>query len=323
MTSTKTSTRIRTEHGNRTIRALVAIGAILASIAAADTAAAEPQSLVVRIPAAAQAELRREVARARAVDVRPFVTVQGIITSAETAHARARGRRAPIALYLAKLGPSALMPMLEMLALDAPKGISAKAAPAIRRDLIEAVGLLRDPRALPVLTAILDDTSADEDTTRTAAEAVARLGTDEAATRILRALDASTGARARAILAGMGECRRARVAEAIAARLRTATDDETARVAARSLGRAGNAWAWQTMTDRAEESRVRELAARALVTAFVQRQGEARTAADNALMVVDAPQTPALIEEAKKGASPETVRALDELAARFARNPSR
>jgi hypothetical protein len=316
-------TSTSTKHRRRSIRAFAAIGALLASVAVAGTAAAEPQAAVVRLPPAAKVELARDVARARAADVRPFVAVQQIVASAETAHARARGRRAPIALYLAKLGPSALMPMLEMLALDAPKGVSAKAARTIRRDLVEAVGLLRDPRALPVLSAILDDASADEDTTRTAAEAIARLGTDEAATRIIRALETATDDRARAILGGMGECRRARVADAIAVRLRSATDEATARVAARSLGRAGNAWAWRTMADRTEESRVREIAARALVAAFVQRDGEARTAADNALMVVDAPQTPALIEEAKKGAPAETVKALDELAARFAKNPSR
>lgn len=315
--------RTSTVHRIRNIRALVSIGVLLTSVAAAGAAGAEPPSTVVRIPANAKVELRREVTHARAADARPFVTVQGIVTSAEAAHARARGRRAPIALYLAKLGPSALMPMLEMLALDAPRGVSAKAAPAIRRDLVEAVGLLRDPRALPVLSAILDDASVDEDTTRTAAEAVARLGTEEAATRIIGALDASTGDRARAILGGMGECRRARVADAIAARLRAAGDDATARVAARSLGRAGNAWAWKTAADRTEEPRVREIAARALVAAFVVRDGEARTAADHALMVVDAPQTPALIQEAKKGASAETAKALDDLAARFANNPSR
>src|SRR5690606_1028409 len=106
---------------------------------------------------------------------------------------------------LAKLGPSALMPMLELLAVDPPRGIPAASAPGIRRDLIEAVGLLKDARALPVLSAILDDTTEDAETTRTVAEAVARIGTEEAATRILAALDASRGDRTRAILAGMGD----------------------------------------------------------------------------------------------------------------------
>jgi HEAT repeat protein len=213
--------------------------------------------------------------------------------------------------------------MLEMLAVDPPRGIPAASAPGVRRDLIEAVGLLKDARALPVLTSILDDSTEDAETTRTVAEAVARIGTDEAATQLLAALDASKGERTRAILAGMGDCRRLRVTEALASHLRATSDESMARAAARSLGRAGNAWAWKTVADRSEEARIRQTAARALVDAYVRRDGEARYAASNALMVVDAPETPALIAEAKKGASSESVKALDALAERFARNPSR
>jgi hypothetical protein len=269
------------------------------------------------------AELRRDVAQARTVDPRSFVAVSGIVSHAAENDARARGRKAPIALYLAKLGPSALMPMLEMLALDAPHGVQAETAPALRRDLIEAVGLLRDARGLPVLASILEDKTEDAATTRAVAEAVARIGTDAAATHILTALATATGDRARSIVAGMGECRRLRVTEALAVQLRTTTDEATARAAARSLGRAGNAWVWQTETDRSEEVRIREAAARALVDAYVRRDGEARDAASNALMVVDAPQTPALIADARKGASADTNKALDTLATRFTNNPSR
>ena len=302
----------------------LAAGLLFAAVGFTSTADAAPSSATVgvRMPPKAVADLRRDVGQARAVDARPFVVVNGIVTAAPAADARARGRKAPVALYLAKLGPNALMPMLEMLALDAPHGVPAESAPAVRRDIIEAVGLLRDTRSLPVLTAILDDASEDDETTRTATEAIARLGTDEAVTRILSALDGSAAGRTRAILAGMGDCRRVKIAEAIAARLRS-TDEATARVAAKSLGRAGNAWAWKTAASRGEEAAVREAAARGLVGAFVRYTGEARTAADNALMVVDDPHTPALIAEAKNGVSPDTARALDALAARFANNPSR
>jgi HEAT repeat protein len=278
--------------------------------------------VALRMPAKAVADLRNDVARARTIDPRSFITVSGIVTHAPEANARARGRKAPVALYLAKLGPSALMPMLEMLAIDAPHGIPEESATAVRRDLIEAVGLLKDVRALPVLSAILTDTSEDTETTRTVTEAVARIGTEEAATHILGALAASNGERARAIVAGMGECRRLRVAEALATQLRETHDDATARAAARSLGRSGNAWAWKTLSDRGEESRIRTTAARALVDAYARREGEERDAASNALMVVDAPETPSLIAEAKRTASPEVARALDALADRFARNPT-
>lgn len=291
---------------------VIALGALVA-----------PETAFARAPAQALAQLREDVARARARDPRAFAAVSDVIAVAPDADSRARGRKAPIAQYLAKLGERALMPALEMLALDPPAFDTRVAAPDRRRDLIEAVGLLRDPRGLPVLFAILEDDGEDAETTFTVTEAIARIGTEEAATKILAALDRAHGERVHAILGGMGECRRPRTVQTLAERLRTATDTTTARIAARSLGRAGNAWAWQTLSDRSDEALIRETAARALVAAFVRNRGEARAAASNALMVVDAPQTPALIREAKSGAAPEDARALDVLDARFARNPAR
>ncbi len=302
---------------------LFGIAVAFALVGAASSAHAAPPALATRIPSARLAELKTDIAKARATDAKTFTIVNSIIQRAPEADARARGRKAATALTLAQLGPSALLPMLETLAVDAPQGLTAEQAKSVRRDVIEAVGLLRDAKALPVLGAILDDASEDVETTRTVTEAVARIGTDEAATRILTALDASTGDRSRAIVSAMGDCRRIRVTQALAGRLRSANDDATVRVASKALGRAGNAWAWKTLADRSEESRIRQTAAAALVEAFVKHDGEGRQAASNALMVVDAPETATLISDAKRGASPELVKALDALAARFARNPSR
>jgi HEAT repeat protein len=299
---------------------LLAVGAVQTLSAPAEAA---PVATSMRMPANRLAELKVQVAKARTLDARVFTNVNTIVNHAPEADARARGRKGATALVLAKLGPSALMPMLEMLAIDSPHGIPEESAASVRRDVIEAVGLLKDARALPVLDAILSDASEDAATTRTTAEAVARIGTDEAATKILAALDASTGERTHAIIAGMGDCRHLRVTEALATRLRTTNDAATARAAARSLGRAGNAWAWKTVADRSEENPIRTTSAKALLDSFVRRSGEERTAASNALMVVDAPETPALIAEAKRGASPDLAKALDALSARFARNPSR
>ncbi len=301
-------------------RYLVALGAALAAMTLGGSAAADPVA-AYRLPARSFAELRQDVARARAADPRPFAVVTDMISLAPEANARARARRAPIALYLARLGPSALLPILEKLAIDPPRGVPDDAAPLVRRDLIEAVGLLHDARGLPVLSAILEDASEDVETTRTTAEAIARIGTPDAAAKILTELGAAKPDRARAIVAGMGECRRFEITEALGERLRTATDDATALAATRSLGRAGNAWAWRASADRADETRIRSAAARALVAAFVARRGEAREAAAKALLVVDAPESTALIAEARRGATPETVTALDGLASRLARSP--
>lgn len=329
-----TRNMIMTKQGFRALVGLLVVAA--ASTATARSDAAHPpnaassaaprevfRTVKHRMTPALVVGLQQDVKRARALDARSFVAVTGIVSNVSELNARARGRKAPIALHLSRLGTNALMPVLEMLALDPPRGVPEAAAAGVRRDLIETAGLLKDARALPVLTSILGDVTEDYATTRTVTEAVARIGTQEAANHILEALEASTGDRKRAILAGMGECRHLRVTEALAAHLRSTNDEATARDLARALGRAGNSWAWQTRVDRQEEARIRETAARALVESFVRRGGEARNAASNALMVVDAKETPALLERAKKGASPELARELDALAARFANNPSR
>ncbi len=324
-------TRPSRPSGTSVSRRLLACGllacALAAGVAQPGRAHAAPNRAsvaLVRLPPQDLDALRREVAKARAVDERPFAELGKIVARAPEMNARARARKAPLAFHVAKLGPGALMPALEMLALQPPLGLPAEEMTAIRRDLMEAVGLLRDPRALKVLFAVMEDTSTDVETTRTATEAVARIGTDTAADAILAALARTTSdERTRALLAGMGECRRLRVTEALAERLRTTNDEQTARVAARALGRAGNAWVWPALADRHEEARIRETAARALVDAYVRHTGEARTATSNALMVVDAPETLALIAAAKTSATPEAARALDELGARFARNPAR
>lgn len=280
-------------------------------------------AVLLAIPALAHAApvkpsvaLKNDFARARQIDPAPFINVSTIVAAAPSAHAKARGRRAPVAQQLARLGTAATLPMLEKL--------TEEQSPVVRRDLIEALGLVGDARSTAVLGGIVRDAAEDADTTRTTAEALARIGTDEAAAHLLGALDASSGApiRTRALLGGMGELRKARVTEAIAARVRTG-DDDTVRIAARALGRAGNAWAWKTLADKSEETRVRETAAKALVAAFVAHTGEARTAASNALMVVDAAITPSLISDARATANAETEAALDQLAERFAHNPSR
>lgn len=273
-------------------------------------------------PTRVSTSLRSEIAAARAKDVRPFVAVSTIVQNAPAADARARNHKAPLALSFARLGPAGVLPMVELVAFGAPTGVPAETWPRIRREMVEALGVLRDARALPTLLSVLEDAAEDEKTTRTAAEAVARFGTPEAEARLVRALDGAGAERSRAILAGMGECRTPRVVAALATRLAATKDGATARAAVKSLGRAGSAWAWQTEADKTRAVEVRDEAARALVDAFVRWDGEVRTAASNALMVVDAPSTPTRIADAK-AAHPESAAALDALAARFAKNPTR
>jgi hypothetical protein len=278
-----------------------------------------------RLPPQTRTDLRASIDKARAVDPATFHEVRDLLSRARELDGHARGRKAPISLRLAQLGKRALLPMLELVAFDAPAlaaGETVTDRASVSRDLVEAIGLLRDPRAMPVLVALLAR-EGDFATTRTSAEAVARMDSDEAATALVSAVSKASGERATALLAGIGSCHRAVVARTLADRLAARPGDEVARHVMKSLGHVGSAWAWKTLADRGDEASSRETAARALVAAYVYYTGEARDGAAKALLVVDDPSTNALLEAARRGASGDAAVALDELARRFAQNPTR
>jgi hypothetical protein len=306
---------------------MITVASLLCGLALSASASASPGFAVdsTKLVASHRAALRTNIDKARLADPAAFHKVREIVAHAREADKQARGRKAPNSLRLAGLGSKGLMPMLELVAFDAPPlatGETAADRASVARDLIEAIGLLKDRRAMPVLVAILERES-DAATTRTAAEAVARMDSDEAANVLVANVEKATGDRATAILAGMGSCHRTLVARTLAARLAAHPDDASAHPIIKSLGHAGSAWAWKTLSDRTEEAATRETAARALVTVFVQYAGEAREAAAKALMVVDDAHTNAFIEAARRGAPADTAVALDELARRFASNPTR
>jgi len=278
-----------------------------------------------KLPPQTRTELRTNIDKARVSDPSAFREVRDIVAHAREADKKARGRKAATSLHLSSLGTKALLPMLELVAFDAaPLAANEKATDraSVNRDLVEAIGLLRDPRAMPVLVAVLARES-DFDTTRTAAEAIARQESDEAASTLVVALGKASGERATAILSGMGACHRAVIAKTLADRLGTRQDDTTARHVVKALGQVGNAWAWKTLSARGDEAASRETAARALVSAYVTYSGEVRETAAKALLVVDDAHTDALIEGARRGAAPDVALALDELARRVAQNPTR
>jgi hypothetical protein len=115
------------------------------------------------------------------------------------------------------------------------------------------------------------------------------------------------------------------VARALADALEARPAPEEARRLARSLGDAGSAWAWQTSGPgaRSEEGAVRRVAAEALVRAYLHYTGDVRRALSNAVLRVDAAETPSLIDAARLQAEPSQLAALDALAERLRRNPLR
>lgn len=280
------------------------------------------------LPAKTRDALRADIEKARAEVPALFTQVNDVAVRANESDAAARIQGAPLTLPLKALGPRALFPMLEMLAFDAraPRDLTPSAARALRLGLVEAVGIVRDARAVPVLGAVLDR-ERDEATTRAAAEALGRIGTSEAfdlvSAAIVKAEAAKDAPRARALYEGCGAFKRTAAAKLLGSRLAARPDEANARVLARALGTAGNAWAWQALSERGEEADTRDVAARALVSALTAYRGEARAAIEKAVLVVDAPITRSLLAEARKTATGDAATALDTLDRRVANNPAR
>ena len=170
-----------------------------------------------------------------------------------------------------RLGPAATLPMLEKLSTEQPA--------QVRRDLIEAVGLLRDKRGGRRWKDVLSDAAEEVDDAHDGG-GVARIGTDEAATHLVATLDGLTGSAASGDRARYHRRRHGRATEAPRhgdARGGAHGDDAMVRAAARASAAPANAWAWKTLADRSEEQKIRETAAAGVVDAFVAHDGEAGT----------------------------------------------
>jgi hypothetical protein len=275
----------------------------------------------------AREELATAIEAARQADQSPFERLAELRRDLPKLIARSRGQRPALTRILRAMGPHALYPMLERLAVAAePQGeLDDRAWTAWTVAMVDAVGSLRDSRAEPVLRAVLERSDLVSEVQRSAARALAKLGTDEVAERLVAMSRRDRPGRP-ALVAGMGHCRRLAVAGRLAELLASRPGPELAEAAARSLGDVGSLWAWRTPAaaeHAAEQEATRLTAARALVQALVDRDGAVRATAAKALLVVAHPATPALLADARRGADPATAAALDDIAERFARNPVR
>lgn len=275
-----------------------------------------------------QAVLLDQIARARQETPESFARVDAAVSQVAVLDARKRGTLAPVAPLFRELGPQALWPMVERIAFPPEKvqGLEQDSAKlALTVGLVEAVGELRDARLVPLWRDVLETSSETRlPVLRAAAGALARLETLEAAQTLI-ALARQGGPRGEAAQEKLGECRRWVVARELAAALEVQPEPETARRLARALGDVGSAWAWKTSgpTARAEEADVRRVAAEALVRALPRYPGDTRQALSNAVLRVDAPETPALIEAARRQVDSSGQAALDALAERLKHNPLR
>jgi HEAT repeat protein len=226
--------------------------------------------------------------------------------------ARKRGPLAPgIRPMLEALGPAALPELISAVGEPRDPSWTDSAVLAWQASVVEALGSLHDVQARPVFLKVLSDESQPYLVQRAAAEGLAKLGDVEALAPLI-GRDAVVG--------GIGSLRKPVTVQLLAAELEKHPPLARAKLIVSALSDVGNAWAWKTLRVRDEEMTTRNEAARVLVQAFVAYDADVRQAASNALMVVDAPASPALIAEARAvRGMPE----LETLALRVAKNPLR
>ncbi len=305
------------------IALLVTISLLWAGTAFADGVMLRPAAL----PSADRASLLTAVTKAKAADPAAFQMVAKLHVDVIELDAKKRGRLAAVTPALKAMRGRALFPILEQLALDGlPRGDrNGSAWLAWRLGLLEALGSIRDARSASVLSAILTGNETSYPLVRAAAQALGKLGSTQAASKLItmsRIQDKKT----RGIIAGMGHCRRAMVASRLAEIMSGARSDADVELYARALGDVANSWAWQTplIAQTGEHSPTRDMALDALLNAFVsQASTHARKMIAQAVLVVDHPATKQRINAKKSGRSRSTQAALDALAKRFDNSPLR
>jgi hypothetical protein len=298
------------------VLSIAAFGAAMSfgAIARADGVATKASEL----PTDARASLLKEISAFRAAHPEAFTAARGVNSHRPEVYKSQRNPIPSTDREFRALGAAGLLPMLEELAFDAPDrgDLSDREWTALATGMLEAVGVLRDPRSAPVLQAIFDGSS-DPKVVAAAARAMGRLGGDVQLAALIQATQASDGRRFAAI-GGLGECKRLESAKHLASLLPGA-DDASADVIAGALGNVGASWAWKAMGPSAAATglEVRGVVARALMPGFLRSRGELRTRMRKGLLMVEHPVTLDLIANARAGADADTTAALDQLKTRL------
>jgi hypothetical protein len=211
---------------------------------------------------------------------------------AASADALPRDRRASLVGRLTALGPAAADALLARVSADSAAMAALRtrdlsAARAFDAALLETLGKLREPRALPALNRAFASVTADPRTAQAAADGLGRLCDAGGFAPLAAAARTSDGRAARAWTA-LGLCRTEPAATLLADRLNSAREGDEVRTLAEALGSLGSTWAWQSMGDArsAEGARVRRTAATALRRALTQADARTSAALREALRMV-------------------------------------
>ena len=304
------------------IRAAFFLSLGLASVASAAGSLTAPDAL----PAAVRADYEAAIVQARRDNPDAFRSVQALAVRVPDLDRTKRGRYVLFERLLQVVAPEDMWALVEVAAFSGPDGAmwTPTARTAWQVGLLGALGAVQDKRLIPLFDTLLSQPSSDFLVLRETAVARGLFG-DDAGLAELVSLARASGPHQAAVLAGLGRCRRALAAETIAAAIEVAQPGEQAIWLIDALSDVGNSWVWPRLSPerRVEEQATRQVAAEALVRAFARFDGAERQKASDALMVVDAPGTPALVSAARAKVGADQRAAFDKLAARFAQNPVR
>ncbi len=289
-------------------------------IAAADGIAVDD----AQIPAAERNKLWSEIETYRATNPGAFEAVRNVKGHRPEIYEKRRNPVPAVGTELRRLKQAALLPMLEALAYQAPERgrLTDREWRALEVGLLEAVGVLRDPRASTVLQRAFENATHPQ-VLWAAGEALGRLCGDSSYKLLSK--HAAAGAKQAGAIRGLGQCRRIESTEQLAQLLESATDSAQAAVVAEALGVAASSWAWHTYGKDAQAQglEVRRIAATVLVPAFIRHQDKTRDAIRVALTMAEHPGMAQLVRQHRSQADEPTARALDRLVARIEKRLNR
>lgn len=261
------------------------------------------------VPASAQRALVAQIRAERVQHPESFARVSDLVGVRPEYYLTTRSRRPSVARELSVLGPQALLPMLDVLAVSGyPRALAPEEQQILEVGLLEAVGHLRDRRAEPVLRAAFDRMTSAE-VLRAAARGLGALGGD-GEIALLSAAARASGPRQLAALEGIGVSRRPEAAQVLIEVIDGAREDEVIQAASRGLAEVGSSWAHAATGTRTDLS---ERSTEALVRAFVRTRGAARGAVQMAVLAVGSREAPRFIQAAMPSADADTRAALTSL----------
>jgi len=284
------------------------------------TTSAAADGLAVKtnqLPAKSRVQLQAEIAKFKQAQPKAFQEVRDVQGYRPETYRKFRNPVPMVGRELRRLGKSALLPMLNALAFEAPKRNAATEVEwrALKVGMLEAVGYFADQRSAPVLQAVFNSKQ-HAFVLQAAAEAMGSL-CDGSSVEVLRQALAAGATRRAAAIRGLGECRSYEAAEVLAKELDKSTSATDAAQLARALGIVGSSWAWKAMgaNRHAEGLKVRRLAAVAVVRSY-QRFKDA-AARDNhrfALTMCEHPKTSEIVAKEAVRADVATKTALQKIA---------